>query len=336
MNLTCTHCGAFHWMAERVTASSRVNPVFTNCCKKGDVVLQHLRPPPAYLHYLLTSLDAQAKHFRTEIRKYNSALAFTSIKYIMDERLKHAISGIQCFQIHGELFHLQGPLQGVDSRAAQFAQLYFYDPEFATEIRANRYNGALQSSVLRQITEELMICNPFIGIYKSAKERLDITTPNEQMLRIILNPQLKLIVEYGADKRQANLPTSQEIAIIIPDEYTDAGCRDIVLAERNSNAFTTINPNNAAYMPLHYVLLFPYGEHGWHWALQLRNEDGRRQRTRLSQRTYYRFCLHVRLNEPTTLFCAQHLFQQFIVDAWAICDQNKLTWLRSNQASLFE
>ena len=235
-----------------------------------------MQSPPEYLHYLLTSLDSEAKHFRTEIRKYNSALAFTSIKYTIDERLKQTLGGIQCFQIHGELFHLQGPLQDVDPISAQFAQLYFYDPEVATNIWSNRYNQILQSSVLQRITEELIISNPFIGIYKSAKKRLDIATPDEQSLRIILNPQLKLIIEYGSDRRRENLLTSNEIAIFIPDGYAAAGCRDIVLAEHNSNRLTFINPNNAAYMPLHYVLLFPHGEQDWHWALQLQNNDGRR------------------------------------------------------------
>ena len=39
------------------------------------------------------------------------------------------LGGIQCFQIYGELFHLQGPLQDEDHTSAQFAQLYFYDPQ---------------------------------------------------------------------------------------------------------------------------------------------------------------------------------------------------------------
>ena len=116
-----------------------------------------------------------------------------------------------------------------------------------------------------------------IGIYKSAKKRLDIATPDEQLLRIILNPQLKLIIEYGSDRHQENLPTGNEIEIINPNEYAATGCRDIVLAERNSNRLTFINPNNTAYMPLHYVLLFPHGEQGWHWALQLQNNNRRRQ-----------------------------------------------------------
>ena len=35
-----------------------------------------------------------------------------------------------------------------------------------------------------------------------------------------------------------------------------------------------------------------------------------------------------------TLFRAQILFQQFVVDAWAVCDQNKLSWIRSHQADI--
>ena len=34
------------------------------------------------------------------------------------------------------------------------------------------------------------------------------------------------------------------------------------------------------------------------------------------------------------LFHCQRLFQQYLVDAWAACDQNKLSWLRSHQNNL--
>ena len=78
-------------------------------------------------------------------------------------------------------------------------------------------------------------------------------------------------METGADKRRENLPTSNKVAIIIPDEYDIVGSRDIILADCYGHGFSTINPNHAAYMALHYVLLFPYGEHDWHWALQLQN-----------------------------------------------------------------
>ena len=94
-----------------------------------------------------------------------------------------------------------------------------------------------------------------------------------EKIRIILNPQMKLLLELGADRRRSNLPTTDEVAMIFPDEYQQGGFRDIVLAyrssENNDNQYHTISSNLVAYMPLHYVLFFPCGDLGWHWALTL-------------------------------------------------------------------
>ena len=87
-------------------------------------------------------------------------------------------------------------------------------------------------------------------------------------------------------------------------------------------------------MLLHYVLLFPYGDCGWHWGMQLRSNSRTRQRDRLPQRAYFRFYLHVRNGSELVPFAFRRLFQQYIVDAWALCDQNKLDWIRSHQSSL--
>ena len=82
---------------------------------------------------------------------------------------------------------------------------------------------------------------------------------------------MQLILEAGADCRRENLLTSDEVAVIIPDEYGNASFRDIVLAERyapnKQPRYCRINLTHAAYMPLHYVLLFPRGDTGWHWGL---------------------------------------------------------------------
>ena len=146
-------------------------------------------------------------------------------------------------------------------------------------------------------------------------------------------------METGADMRRENLPTADEVSMILPDEYGREGFRDIVLAERlnseiPSNGFSIISPNHASYLPLHYVLLFPYGEPGWHWARTLRNEGGNRQNERMSPRTFFRFRLHTRTDEPATIMRSQRLFQQFVVDAWAVVDQSKLSWFKFNQARI--
>jgi hypothetical protein len=51
----------------------------------------------------------------------------------------------------------------------------------------------------------------------------------------------------------------------------------------------------------------------------------------LEQRPFYRFRLHTRNREPSPLFYACRLFQQYIVDAFVACDTTSLDWLRSHQ-----
>ena len=117
MSTRCGDCQALHWNAERTTGKiylyiyiylQTVKDIlgtaisakkFTACCNQGKVQLPYLAEPPEYLQYLLSSTDAEAKTFRKNIRQYNSALAFTSVKYNVDDRTYRTLGGIQCFQI---------------------------------------------------------------------------------------------------------------------------------------------------------------------------------------------------------------------------------------------
>ena len=286
------------------------------------------------LRALLQDSTPRARQFRKDIRKYNSALAFTSISYNKDTRLSPH-GGIQCFQIHGELFHLQGPLRARDGRTPSFAQLFFYDPDYATDVRMDQY-PTLDRTILTDLQDMLTNLNPFISIYKTARERLAESVDGRY--RLLLNPQMRLIMESGADRRRENLPTSHEVAVILSDEFEGASRRDIVLAVRNPQGgdapLTRIDPTHAAYMPLHYVLLFPSGDYGWHYDRRLRQGQQRRIRTRLEQRQFYRYRLHTRNNEFSPLFYASRLFQQYCVDAFTACETTALDWIRRNQEKI--
>jgi hypothetical protein len=48
--------------------------------------------------------------------------------------------------------------------------------------------------------------------------------------RIIINPQMYLVLKQGSDRRHKNLLTGDEVAAIIQDGNSDPGSRDIVLA----------------------------------------------------------------------------------------------------------
>ena len=123
---------------------------------------------------------------------------------------------------------------------------------------------------------------------------------------------------------------------MLGEETGEPTRRDIQLQLRgtdtNPSGCKRISQNHASYMSLHYVLLFPHGDPGWHWGLELTSQT--RERKRLDQRVFYRYHLHFRSNQFNTVFRCQRLFQQYVIDAWAVMDQNKLDWLYNHQDEL--
>jgi hypothetical protein len=329
MSDRCDYCEAYHWRVEMSDGAYEL------CCKKGDVELPFLQPPPAFLRELYKGRGPMATSFRQNIRAYNAAMTFTSVSFTADTRLDDS-RGIKCFSIQGELYHYQGPIDDPGStEVPAFAQLFFIDPDYAATVRGNRFTG-LDPFILRGLHTTLMDCNPYISVYRTARERLQAQTGP---LRVILSPQMKLIIESGADRRRENLPTALELAGLIPDEFSDASRRDIVLAVRGSGPpgqerLRRLPVTHGSYMPLHYVLLFPYGEPSWYYGMQLHDRQNRRRNLWLEQQPFYRFRLHPRDREPLTLFCIARLFQQYVVDIYVAYETSTLDWIRSNQTKL--
>ena len=186
----------------------------------------------------------------------------------------------------------------------QFAQIFLYDPDDAIQQLSIRPGGYVLPSVidivlLRLLLEMLHEYNPFVTIYRTAYERMQqaLSQLSQNNIQIILNPQMELLITKGLDQHYYNLAMTNEVAIIIPDEYREASHRDIILAQRNNtiegSIFRTITSSHAAYTLLHYVLLFPFGEPGWNWSLRLQHSQARDgSPKRLSQRQYYQFHLH--------------------------------------------
>lgn len=86
---------------------------------------------------------------------------------------------------------------------------------------------------------------------------------------------LHIHLDPSTDERRYNAPTtSHEIAALIPGDGSNFdSARDIILRYRAIPAqdgvpadagLRRISEHNAAYTPLHYVFLFPFGELGWH------------------------------------------------------------------------
>jgi hypothetical protein len=309
------------------------------------VEVESLQNPPARLWNLFTDTESgEARDFRDAARHYNSSLSFTSVKYTPDKRLGDAgqTGGVQVFSIHGEYYHQQGPLVTEPGEKPKFAARLFYDPRDAAKASKDVFDD-LHEPLLLELMDTIRNCNPYVEMYKTARERFteQENVPLEQRpanLRVVLQPNMKLVIEKGADRRRENLPTADEVAGLITDEVgDDPGPRDLVVAfrpedqldeEGRPKKYRSVHPSHAAYMPLAYAILFPRGENGWHFGLQKRNGK------RLGQQEFWRYRLHERNNEKALPFYAKRLFQQWLIDCFVACVSTRLSWFYNHQKNI--
>ncbi|CEP10123.1 hypothetical protein, partial, partial [Parasitella parasitica] len=327
MDQICNDCGAKHWKGELPAQCTSNNKFWMSCCKAGAVKVDFLTDPPAFIKDLYDDVGSRGQTFKNNLRRYNAAFAFTSLGCQIRDR---NVSNMP-FQIQGQMYHSQGPLLAGHNTQPKYVQLYILDPQYAASVRSLN-NNELDREIIEGLTTVLNECNPHVSLYKSAYELLMSSTEPDSFVRIFPSMGIELVA--GSDRRTENLPTSNEVAGIIPNESSSRSFRDIRLYLRsnpgNENPYTTISQNHALYMPLHYTLLFPNGDLGWNWGLRLSND----QNARLTHRCYYRFRLHQRSNEYPIIFMSKRLFQQYLVDVWAVCDQNKLDWIKAHQSNI--
>ncbi len=177
--------------------------------------------------------------------------------------------------------------------------------------------------------------NSFIDMYKSAWEQLKTAQQSTNFMHVILNSQLKLIVECNFDQRCTTLLMISKVAVFISDEYNEIKYWDIVLAKctavNEESRFHRINHDNITYFSLHYVLFFSEDKSSWHWALRLHNDNHSRVKTHYSQRAWLWYHFFKRSDQYSVVQRNQQLFQQYTVDCFAIIDQSWLKFLQHNQ-----
>ncbi|PCH37231.1 hypothetical protein WOLCODRAFT_83851, partial [Wolfiporia cocos MD-104 SS10] len=252
MDIQCPHCHALHWKGERLKSSTNTSHKFGVCCLQGQVDLPPIQLPPAALCWLFMGVDPRSRSFRDKIRQYNNAFAFTSVAVNVDNAILNG-SGPYPFKIHGALYHKMGSLLPPEGLQPSYAQLYIHDPQAALDAR-NMRNHNLDLGIMPSEKPLLRVHhNPFVPLYHCAFEILQAKPPEEQ-----INVRAHIMLQHTADRWHYNLPTTDEVAAVIPgsgDEDVQRH-RDIILRLRGGN-LEKISNIHPLYSPLHYVLLFP-------------------------------------------------------------------------------
>jgi len=129
---------------------------------------------------------------------------------------------------------------------------------------------------------------------------------------------LQLDFVKGSDRRRYNLPTGpNELTLIIPgDEDSCANSRDIILRSHGGH-LTRITECHPAYIALHFPLLSPTGQLGWHSGIPYVfpvNKPARERRF-LSFCDFAKYRVHPRPAhiESTHYFRTCLLFQELLV-----------------------
>ena len=249
LDANCKHCKAKKFVSETDGF----------CCHNGQIELKQPEPIPELMR-LWSSMDADSRHFRENIRFFNGHFAFTTLGVSLDENYTNMKSGVYTFRAHGTIYHNVhsfGP-----SSCPEHLQLYFYDDD----PNLNHHKAAtnqLDQDVVKMLVDILKE-NPYSQQFRSLGAHKD----NLDDYRIDLNTDKRL------DQRRYNRPVSSEVAAIWV-EGTDLAKRfdrRITLCG-NNNERHSIRVTSGAYDPLSYPLFYPMGELGWHPKLPKCNVD---------------------------------------------------------------
>ena len=115
--------------------------------------------------------------FKKNIRQYNMAFAFTSVRVNIDRSVLNG-SGTYAFRISCELRHLSGGLLPPPGHAPRYAQLYIHDPQDQSAHREGR-NHNLNPVVMTLIQGILNQSHPYAELYKQAFQIMREKPPEE-------------------------------------------------------------------------------------------------------------------------------------------------------------
>jgi hypothetical protein len=183
--------------------------------------------------------------------------------------------------------------------------------------------------------------NPYVEVFKMARDMMAIEGAPMDL-------KLRLIASRTKDAHRYNVPTADEVAALMVGDGSEAvDRRDVVLAQQ-AGPFRRISELHVEYMALHYLLLFPYGEDGWHPNILVngvvadadldedhaREFELQRKHCNVTMAEFYGYRLQHRDTDGIALLRGGQLRQQYIVDAYAAIEQNRLKYLRLNKKKL--
>jgi hypothetical protein len=303
MTISCPHCSARFFAGECM-----------NCCAQGGVQLPLWRRPPEPLLSML-----QDESFRLKIRGYNCALSLGSS--VFDDRT--AACGPATFKMAGRSWHLlPHSVHPTVSGEHKTAQIYTLPVHEATERRVELTSGPRRQPLRRD--------------WLSALHTMLLT--HNDLVRSFVHSSSSdsdWNVSFGAlESAEPHAVAANETMVGL---LVNGGCerRSVVIPRNGAGSLVIVPDLDPYYQPLHFVLLFPFGDPQWGLHLQRTTFSSKRQREpRVTIYDYLKFHLQRRstlFGSSVSIHSFGRLFEEWFVDSFLQCENHKLRFLKMHQ-----
>ena len=166
--------------------------------------------------------------------------------------------------------------------------------------------------------------NKIVKVFWTTKEVHRQFTEIPVRIKLLANRDCK-------DRNHLALTTPEITALIVGDIGISDHGRDIIVEHRHEG-LKRIGDLHPLFMPLQYPLLFLYGEKFFHLNMLYEESPVREKlgRKYLTMREYYAYLIQQRNIENNTLLKGGCLFQQFVVDCYAMIEETRLRYIREH------
>jgi len=301
MDVVCGHCSAKFF---------RLEPHF--CCANGAVDLPLWRTPPEPLLSLLSNNE-----FRLKIRGYNCAMSLGSS--VFDDLTVDR--GPATFKMAGRSWRLlpRAIQPGLIHNEHKTAQVYTLPTNDATDRRivltSTQQRSQLRRDWLQSLHVMLMEHNALVQSFvQSNANEVDWT------------------ITIGTINPHATANNDTMVGLLV-----NGGCphHTTVIPLCGDGSLVIVPDLDPYYQPIHFVLLFPWGDPQWGLHLnRIKNDNRRRTRegTPLSIFDYLKFNVQRRGNvSDVSMHTYGRLFEEWVVDCFLQAENLKLKYLRRNQ-----
>ncbi|KAL9379457.1 hypothetical protein Peur_027939 [Populus x canadensis] len=158
----------------------------------------------------------------------------------------------------------------MDNRGPKFAQLYIFDidNEVANQLQPfcnENFPSVLDSEIVVGLINMLDSSNELVRLFCHARQRFgDAEVPEFK---------LRLIGKRDNDSRQYDDPSLNDIGGLVVGEIGHSRSDRDIIIESSSGTLQRISKLHPKFMALHYPLLFPYGEDGFHTDIMLAHQE---------------------------------------------------------------